>query len=135
MKNIISILLSTQFLSVFFLFVSREPHCHNLKSIDNSNSKIKMTIFCTHRVKYYHVCGIEKNDAVYITSTKIRNSKKYFLTESFESESQRSYKSIISDLHFHRNISNDTVTLKIEKQNSTISVYKFLVLKNTDIDN
>lgn len=42
--------------------------------------------------------------------------------------------SIISDLHFHRKISNDTITLKIIKQNPNMSIYKFLFLRDNNIE-
>lgn len=131
MKNIILVLLANHFFSVVNLVLSGQPHCHTLKCLDNSNSKIKMSVFCTTHKKYFQVCGVEKNDAVYIRSKNVRNPKKYYLTEKSDNDTGRSFESITSNYVFHRKILNDTVSLRIIKQDSTVLEYKFLIIKDS----
>ena len=126
MKYSLAFLLFNLTVSSLFVATMRKPHNHCLQSVGDSTTTVKMNVYCTNSRKYYQICGIEKNDLVYIKGKKIKNSKKFHLTTVGYAETERFLSTIPSNIGFHKNMVNDTVFLKIVKQDSTIYQYKFV---------
>ncbi|MEM0543616.1 hypothetical protein WFZ85_13410 [Flavobacterium sp. j3] len=126
MNYSIAFLLFNLAASSLFVTSVRKPHNHCLRSIDAGTTVVKMNVYCTNSRKYYQICGIEKNDLVYSKGKKVKNSKKFHLTTVGHAETERFLSTIASNLGFHKNRINDTVFLKIVKQDSTIYQYKFV---------
>lgn len=126
MKYSLAFLLFNLIVSSLFVTTVRKPHNHCLQSIDDSTTTVKMNVYCTNGRKYYQICGLEKNDLVYIKGKKVKNSKKFHLTTVGHAETERFLSTMTSNTGFHKNMVNDTVFLKIVKQDSTIYQYKFV---------
>ena len=105
-------------------------HGHLYQNTEKSNAKIKLRVFCTQNRKQYIVSGFEKNEEVYINSAKMKNIFNHCLPQNIYGDSAKVYSLRIGDSNFHRKLLNDTVKVKIIKSNSTIEIYKFLIMKD-----
>ena len=134
MKKIIIILVFCKlFTSCFILPLA--PHSHSTKCLDKSNSKIKISIACFPKYKYYNISGTEKNDSVYISSLKKIKNNNFCKTKYLFKDTVKSYILKIGDSNFHNNLLNDTIKVTIKKNNSITENFYFFIEKDSKIRN
>jgi len=136
MKKIMIILLISQMANSCFLMPLGAPQGHKTKNITNPNSQIKMIISCLPYDKYYIVSGTEVNDNIYISSGKMEKQENLLTDKTFVNHNnEKAYRLRIGDAKFQRKILKDTINVRIVKSDSTIEIYKFLVIKDDYIKN
>ncbi|HLN94975.1 MAG TPA: hypothetical protein VK183_05005 [Flavobacterium sp.] len=90
-----------------------------------------MWVNCQPHTKHFRVCGVEKDDAVYIRSNKIKDGPKEMTAYySVCGDSLTPYPLRMGDAYFHRRAVDDTIAITIVKSDSSKEVYHFLVLKD-----
>ena len=132
MKKITAIL---AILTLHSCLMPGAPHGHLAESIENTT--IKVRIPCQPNNKYYTVTGVEKTDSVYISSRKMKMQDHLLVDKNFLclGDSIKSYRLRIGDHNFHRKLLNDTIEVKVVKQDASVQVYHFLVVKDSYIRN
>ena len=130
------LLLISQMANSCFLMPLGAPHEHKAKNLTNPNSEIKMIISCMTHNKYYIVSGTDVNDNIYLSSRKMKQPENLLTDKTFVNhDNEKAYRLRIGDYNFHRRILNDTINVRIVKSDSTIEIYKFLLLKDNYIKN
>lgn len=131
MTRYIVLFLAGLLMNACFLMPLGAPHSHQAVCVENPDSDIKMWVNCQPHTKHFRVCGVEKDDTVYIRSNKIKNGPKEMTAYySVCGDSLTSYPLRMGDSHFHRRAVHDTIAITIVKSDSSKEVYHFLVLKD-----
>jgi hypothetical protein len=135
MRNSITLLIVSLIVSSCFLMPLGAPHTHHSKSINPSNSLLKLKVFCTPHHKVYVISGTKESDSVYISASKMKKNKNHCLEKNFFGETSKSFSVRIGDFSFHRNLLNDTIKIEVAKPDLTKQTYKFMLQKDHHIKN
>lgn len=135
MRNSITLLVVSLIVSSCFLMPPGAPHTHHSKSIDPSDSLLKLKVFCTPHHKVYVISGTKQCDSVYISTSKMKKNKNHCSEKNFFGETAKSFSVRIGDSSFHRNLLNDTIKIEVARPDLTKQTYKFMSQKDHYIKN